>query len=1051
MFVVLLQLLQMILVGLLLITSVSALAFSQLSILIRGRVDIVLTPKCLKMHHPKRNAIILCVLPPMHANEPSSVSQPLSMSWWETDDNDEEYASEKQVIFDANVDFPWTYRESHGNRNFTSRQTEIEEVPRRSRRRVPGVGRRGYNQTLLELCEYDKSKYHELHEELMWKLHLNLLKEYFADHGHVHVPFRYEVTTVHDYYANGTRSDSTYIAPLGRWLHKLRISYLQIQRKDQHSTQSNILNPKRIHQLNELNINWKFIGSGRRPIIYNQRLDQLRQFRNQHGHTNVPVEIDRTLGLWVRNQRASYRRWREGRKSSMIEERIEKLDDVGFDFGDDVDSVVRKKKTMISMTSSKKWTDSTLLYRRLEREWEDMLYQWKISNHLITTKTTYGEHILKTDSLSKATLALWELEQRTRYASFLHHDATRLPTYGDERRIRLLAECYFFDTSIRYFDTSVFVSKPFDHDECSNYGLPIISMEDKKAILPWEDRGACQYNIKWTMDSLRLCYATYGYVHLTLKSVDSAITNWTKTMIRKKRYRLKKATIGATAIELYSFMRRLQWELRHHYTRHNWKGKQHAGSGWILHDHKDVVDFLRNVGFFHDDNPTSTPLGSIMTLPVDDPRWTILSNEYDWWEHYHDLVRYNHHNGNWNLVKEGLWYTRELDRWCEDQLEAYRCTVNGENENGLTERQYLALRRLGYQFLHQHRSTRSTNEDNFNNPPRTFLPRYRNTGRRPAVLSLDAELNMTNSMLNATSDLSSLSDTVHSIRRQYGWGDESNGLPLNKVEWNNLAWFLQYELLRREFEKVKKNIETEIEDDVEDIEYIEADKRIKRRLQFWIDNQREQYYNYWTGKRSSMTRRRIELLKDIQLDWEGGNGSDNITNRNTEDEFIDMVDMLMQFRETRGHCYVPLVYPRDEALGRWVFGLRQTYLQLQKMEEGPQKPLSTSLLSSLVQMYRLTPERARLLIYLGMDLAMDNMSFSQMTYATLWQCKVEELLEYKRVFGHCKVPIDYASPYYDLALWVKEQRTLYQRHAESIPSYLDEQRICELKRVGLFT
>ena len=50
--------------------------------------------------------------------------------------------------------------------------------------------------------------------------------------------------------------------------------------------------------------------------------------------------------------------------------------------------------------------------------------------------------------------------------------------------------------------------------------------------------------------------------------------------------------------------------------------------------------------------------------------------------------------------------------------------------------------------------------------------------------------------------------------------------------------------------------------------------------------------------------------------------------------------------------------------------------------------------------------------------------------------------------GHCNVPLDYTSEYYDLALWVNEQRILYQRSKECIPSQLDEKRIQELEEIG---
>lgn len=61
---------------------------------------------------------------------------------------------------------------------------------------------------------------------------------------------------------------------------------------------------------------------------------------------------------------------------------------------------------------------------------------------------------------------------------------------------------------------------------------------------------------------------------------------------------------------------------------------------------------------------------------------------------------------------------------------------------------------------------------------------------------------------------------------------------------------------------------------------------------------------------------------------------------------------------------------------------------------------------------------------------------------------MEELQQFKKIHGHCDVVFDYKSPYYDLALWVKEQRILYKRFTEGISSQLDEKRIEELDELG---
>ncbi len=63
-------------------------------------------------------------------------------------------------------------------------------------------------------------------------------------------------------------------------------------------------------------------------------------------------------------------------------------------------------------------------------------------------------------------------------------------------------------------------------------------------------------------------------------------------------------------------------------------------------------------------------------------------------------------------------------------------------------------------------------------------------------------------------------------------------------------------------------------------------------------------------------------------------------------------------------------------------------------------------------------------------------------------CRLEELAAFKSLHGHCNVPIDYESQYYDLGVWVREQRVLFLRNQEGIPSHLDKRRIDDLEQLG---
>jgi hypothetical protein len=68
-------------------------------------------------------------------------------------------------------------------------------------------------------------------------------------------------------------------------------------------------------------------------LWWNFRLEQLRAFRNQHGHTRVPKRCSDPPGLanWVNKQRQLYKRYVNGlRPCSLDEQRIAELAELGF-------------------------------------------------------------------------------------------------------------------------------------------------------------------------------------------------------------------------------------------------------------------------------------------------------------------------------------------------------------------------------------------------------------------------------------------------------------------------------------------------------------------------------------------------------------------------------------------------------------------------------------------------------------------------------------------------------------------------------------------------
>jgi hypothetical protein len=71
--------------------------------------------------------------------------------------------------------------------------------------------------------------------------------------------------------------------------------------------------------------------SKRRRLTWDQRFQELVDFKKINGHTNVPTKSGQ-LGTWVNNQRIQYCLLNEGNHSALTNERREKLESIGFVF-----------------------------------------------------------------------------------------------------------------------------------------------------------------------------------------------------------------------------------------------------------------------------------------------------------------------------------------------------------------------------------------------------------------------------------------------------------------------------------------------------------------------------------------------------------------------------------------------------------------------------------------------------------------------------------------------------------------------------------------------
>jgi hypothetical protein len=152
------------------------------------------------------------------------------------------------------------------------------------------------------------------------------------------------------------------------------------------------------------------------------------------------------------------------------------------------------------------------------------------------------------------------------------------------------------------------------------------------------------------------------------------------------------------------------------------------------------------------------------------------------------------------------------------------------------------------------------------------------------------------------------------------------------------------------------------------------------RLGTWATTQRYQYSLHLKGKTSSMTLQRIQALESLGLEWV-------IRGAAWEDRLSELAD----YRKVHGHCNVPQRYSENARLGRWVATQRHDYTLHLKGKRS-----------------QITFPRIQ---------AMESLGF-EWGVCIDWEVRLSELVDYRKIHGHCNVPWKY-SENTKLGSWVR--------------------------------
>jgi predicted chitinase len=179
------------------------------------------------------------------------------------------------------------------------------------------------------------------------------------------------------------------------------------------------------------------------------------------------------------------------------------------------------------------------------------------------------------------------------------------------------------------------------------------------------------------------------------------------------------------------------------------------------------------------------------------------------------------------------------------------------------------------------------------------------------------------------------------------------------------------------------------------------------KLASWVETQRTNYRLYQEEKSTRMTSFRIEELKRIDFeftDWE------------------ECLSELAEYRIVHGHCNIPKNCSENSKLASWVAIQRKNY---KLRREG--KTIHMSL------------PRIQELESLGFEW--------KPSLAPLWEDRLSELAEYRKVHGHCNVPKN-CSENSRLASWVAIQRKTYRLQREGKKSHMTPLQIQALENLG---
>jgi len=177
---------------------------------------------------------------------------------------------------------------------------------------------------------YTKTESKKAKDDSNFYRHLQDLKRFKELYGHLNVP------------ANVNKS-------LKCWIYNLRHSY---KCKWEGKGQCIQLTNERLSALKEIDFEWETQKDVSWSIkSFERRIDELKRFKETHGHFNVSMASHKSLKLWIYNVRRAYKFKNEGKSQpiQLTDERISALKEIGFEWEASPDAKSCKKSSPLGI------------------------------------------------------------------------------------------------------------------------------------------------------------------------------------------------------------------------------------------------------------------------------------------------------------------------------------------------------------------------------------------------------------------------------------------------------------------------------------------------------------------------------------------------------------------------------------------------------------------------------------------------------------------------------------------------------------------------------